>query len=283
MKVLVPIYRDFLSEDEKIALHTFRSSFAVGRICFLAPESLDLNRVCKMGEGIERFADHFFAGIAGYNQLLTSASFYERFLADEWILICQLDCLVFRDELELWSAKGYDYIAPPWFVKFLETPEQGLWRVGNGGFSLRNVRSALRVLCKKIPRGFYYPHHGSSPWETTYPDPERGMYERLLPWYVKYNPLQRWVTIEDELRRFPRNEDLFWAMEAPKFDPSFRVASAEEALPFAFEMSPRWCYEQNGFNLPFGCHAWARYDRDFWVSVLNENGFLDRMAGYKQE
>lgn len=73
----------------------------------------------------------------------------------------------------------------------------------------------------------------------------------LLPWYVRYNPLWRWVTIEEELRRFPRNEDLFWAMEAPKFDPTFRVASAEDALPFAFEMSPRWCYEQNGNKLPF--------------------------------
>jgi len=268
VKVLIPIYRDFLSEDEKIALFTIRSSFAGERICFFAPSSLDLRAVCMPGEGIERFDDHYFAGIAGYNRLLTSSLFYERFLADEWILICQLDCLVFRDELQAWIDMNYDYIAPPWFVKFLETPELGLWRVGNGGFSLRKVRSYLRVLQQKIPRGFYYPKHGSSPWETTYPEPERGMYERLLPWYVKYNPLWRRVTIEEELRRFPRNEDLFWAMEAPKFDPTFRVAGAEESLPFAFEMSPRWCYEQNGNKLPFGCHAWARYDREFWMEML---------------
>jgi hypothetical protein len=274
VKVVIPLYRATISEDEKISLATVRASFHSERICFLAPESLSLDGIVYDGEGVERFLDEYFQGITGYNRLLTSSIFYERFLRDEWILICQLDCLVFRDDLLAWIEKKYDYIAPPWFVKFLETPEQGLWRVGNGGFSLRNVRSALRVLCKKIPKGFYYPHHGSSPWETTYPDPERGMYERLLPWYVKYNPLQRWVTIEDELRRFPRNEDLFWAMEAPKFDPSFRVASAEEALPFAFEMSPRWCYEQNGFNLPFGCHAWARYDRDFWWGVLKQKGMV---------
>lgn len=270
MRVIVPIYRATISGDEKISLATIRAIFPNERICFLAPELLGLDGIVHQGEGEERFPDEYFQGIAGYNRLLTSSIFYERFLRDEWILICQLDCLVFRDELQAWIDKKYDYIAPPWFVKFLETPELGLWRVGNGGFSLRNVRSALRVLHKKIPRGFYYPKHGSSPWETTYPDPERGMYERLMPWYVKYNPLWRCVTIEEELRRFPRNEDLFWAMEAPKFDPAFRVAGAEEALPFAFEMSPRWCYEQNGNQLPFGCHAWARYDRDFWIEVLKQ-------------
>ena len=270
LKAVIPCYKNNLSADDCIALGTIRSCFDASVICFIAPSSLDLSGVLQPRETVERFRDEFFNGISKYNELLTSSFFYARFVDSSHILICQLDCLVFRDELTLWAEKGFDYIAPPWFVKFLETPEQGLWRVGNGGFSLRNVRSALRVLSKKIPRGFYYPKHGSSPWETTYPDPERGMYERLLPWYVKYNPLQRWVTIEEELRRFPRNEDLFWAMEAPKFDPTFRVASAEEALPFAFEMSPRWCYEQNGFHLPFGCHAWARYDRDFWMEVLEQ-------------
>jgi len=279
VKVLIPIYRVFLSEDEKIALHTIRSSFNGERICFLAPESLDLNRVCMPDEGIERFADHFFAGIAGYNRLLTSAAFYERFLADEWILICQLDCLVFRGELELWAAKGYDYIAPPWFAKFLDDPKMGLWRVGNGGFSLRNVKSHLRVLHRKIPKNHIYPRHGSSPWEVTYPGLELGAYERCVPWYVRHNPFTEWVSVEQELLRFPRNEDLFWAMEAPKFDSGFRVASAEEALPFAFEMSPRWCYEYNQRRLPFACHAWARYDRDFWMNVLKEQGVLDRMHG----
>jgi hypothetical protein len=24
----------------------------------------------------------------------------------------------------------------------------------------------------------------------------------------------------------------------------------------------------NGGKMPFGCHAWARYDRDFWLPFL---------------
>jgi hypothetical protein len=88
-----------------------------------------------------------------------------------------------------------------------------------------------------------------------------------MPWYRRLNPLTEWTTLEEEVQRYPRNEDLFWALEAPKFDPTFKVASAVEALPFAFEMAPRWCFEQNRGKLPFGCHAWARYDRAFWEEI----------------
>ena len=149
---------------------------------------------------------------------------------------------------------------------------EGLWRAGNGGFSLRNVKSHLRVLNQKIIRNSIYPMYGSSPWEPTDAVAELGLYQRIVPWYRHLNPFSKWTTIEDELHRYPRNEDLFWALEAPKFDRSFRVASAEVALPFAFEMAPRWCYEKNGRRLPFGCHAWMRYDREFWEEIIKSRG-----------
>ena len=270
LKVIIPCYKNNLSADEGMALGTIRSCFDASVICFIAPASLDLSGVLQPGESVERFRDEFFNGISKYNELLTSSFFYERFVDSSHILICQLDCLVFRNELTLWAEKGFDYIAAPWFKKYLETPEAGLWRVGNGGFSLRNVQSHLRVLNKRIPKGFFYPKHGAEPWVVTSPESELGMYEAMVPWYIKHNPFTKWVTIEQELRRFPRNEDLFWSLEAPKFDSTFRIATAEEALPFAFEMAPRWCFEKNGNKLPFGCHAWARYDRNFWIEVLEQ-------------
>ncbi len=263
--VVVPIYRTDLSADEATSLFTIRKIFPAEKICYVSPRTLHLSKLIQDGESVERFGEHFFTGIAGYNQLLTSSLFYERFAAYTHILICQLDCLVFWDELDTWCQKGFDYIAAPWFRKFLDDPSEGLWRVGNGGFSLRNVQSHLRVLKQRILKKYIYPMHGSSPWEPTEPSEEVGLYQRLTPWYRRANPFAKWTTIEEELLRYPRNEDLFWSLEAPKFDPAFRVASAEEALPFAFEMSPRWCFQKNGSRLPFGCHAWARYDREFWM------------------
>lgn len=269
-RVVVPIYKSELSADEVISISTIRRHLSKHSICFVAPQSLDLRSIIQSGESVERFNDDFFEGIAGYNRLLTRSLFYQRFAEWEYMLICQLDCLVFGDELDQWVEKGFDYLAAPWFRKFLEDPSEGLWRVGNGGFSLRNVQSHLKVLKQRVLKSYIYSKHGSSPWEPTDPKDELGLYQKLTPWYRTVNPFSQWTSIEEEFFRFPRNEDLFWALEAPKFDPSFRVAAAEEALPFAFEMAPRWCFEKNGKHLPFGCHAWNRYDKDFWMNLLQK-------------
>lgn len=64
------------------------------------------------------------------------------------------------------------------------------------------------------------------------------------------------------------NEDYFWSDEAVKFYPHFHIPTVEKALGFAFEVAPRMCYEMNQLQLPFGCHAWPRYDRSFWEPFL---------------
>ena len=48
----------------------------------------------------------------------------------------------------------------------------------------------------------------------------------------------------------------------------FSIAPFETALKFSFEVAPRQCFEMNNQSLPFGCHAWARYDRSFWEPYL---------------
>lgn len=80
-------------------------------------------------------------------------------------------------------------------------------------------------------------------------------------------PLEFWERSQHP-DRYGLNNDFFWATQAVKYLPSFRVATVEEALKFAFEGAPRKCFEMNGRRLPFGCHAWARYDRAFWEPFL---------------
>jgi hypothetical protein len=236
----------------------------------VTPESLDLSSVLKAEETAERFPDEFFSGIDGYNRLLKSCLFYNRFESCEYILIAQLDCLIFSDNLEEWMARGWDYLAAPWFKGFSEVNDARLWRVGNGGLSLRKVSSALRILNQEVPAGSVYPRWGHYAWKPPLESWESGLYQKVSAIH-RIHPLARLHSVEDELEHFPYNEDVFWAIEAPKFDPSFRVATAEEALPFAFEASPRWSYEKNGEKLPFGCHAWVRYDREFWERMLSGN------------
>ena len=118
VKVVIPVYRSPISADERISLETIFKRIPESRILLVAPRSLDVSSIMSASIAVERFEEEFFSGISGYNKLLTSSLFYERFLDLTHILICQLDCLILNDELDEWVSKGYDYLAAPWFKKF---------------------------------------------------------------------------------------------------------------------------------------------------------------------
>ena len=268
-QIVIPIYRSELMRDQEISLASIRKHLSGYGICFVAPESMDVGAIIQRGESVERFSDDYFSGIEGYNRLLKSSVFYERFKAVDYILIAQLDCLIFSGELDPWRARGYDYLASPWFRDFAKDHRPGLWRVGNGGLSLRRVKSYLRVLRQQVVNGSIYPRWGHCAWRPPLESWEAGLYTKISALYA-LSPFAMLHSVERELQRFPYNEDVFWSIEAPKFDSSFMVASAKEALPFAFEVSPRWSLKKTGGQLPFGCHAWERYDRPFWEEVLSD-------------
>ena len=266
-KIVIPIYRSALTDDEKISFGSIRKHLSRYGICIAAPQSLSLSGVVDKWDFVERFEDEYFSGIEGYNCLLKSSGFYSRFTTSDYILIAQLDCLILKDELEQWLARGWDYVAAPWFKEFSEVPTRGLWRVGNGGLSLRKVASYMRVLSQPVVAGSIYPRWGHYAWKPPFESLEPGLYQKVSAIH-RINPLAKKHSVEEELGRFPYNEDVFWAIEAPKFDSTFRIAPAEEGLRFAFEVAPRWSLGHTKKQLPFGCHAWARYDRGFWESVL---------------
>jgi hypothetical protein len=255
-----------LTADEEISLASIRKYLSGYGISFAAPESLDLSKIQRYGESAERFPDEFFSGIDGYNRLLKSSLFYNRFESYEYILIAQLDCLIFSSNLEKWISHGWDYLAAPWFKGFSENHAAGLWRVGNGGLSLRRVPSYLRVLKQLVVAGSIYPRWGYYAWKPL-ESIEAGFYRKISV-ICGLNPFSKYDSVEDELKKFRYNEDVFWSIEAQKFDPFFKVATAKEALPFAFEVDPCWAYEENIRRLPFGCHAWAKYDRTFWEKIF---------------
>lgn len=73
------------------------------------------------------------------------------------------------------------------------------------------------------------------------------------------------------------NEDLFWASRNSE---SFRIAPVNAAIDFAFERPVRLLYEKNNNSLPFGCHAWMKYDFQFFKPYLIRDGY-DLMQDYQ--
>jgi hypothetical protein len=191
-------------------------------------------------------------GIQGYNRMMLAREFYDLFAECEYILICQTDAWIFRDELALWCDKGYDYVGAPWpkhkkydnpiikcYLKIrkalFSSPtnilrQDGFEKVGNGGLSLRKVSSFIAA-CEK--------------------------YADVIDYFN-----------QQEGTRY--NEDWFWAI-VPK---EFHYPSFQEALGFSFDIKPQMCLELAEGKIPFGCHGWNKsYMYDFWQPFIEpENG-----------
>jgi len=270
--VVMPVYRLPLLPDDELSLQYLNRNLEKHDKVLCVPESLNLNS-SELLRGYEcmRFPDYYFKSTHSYSRLLMSHSFYEAFRSWSHLLVYQLDCLVFNDELIEWCSKDYDYIGSPWVNKyFLDNPSDGLWRVGNGGFSLRNIQSFLEILNTQVYSGSLYADGGPRPWRASTPESELGAYSQFLPLSFQPKVDRRYIsTINEECKSYIFNEDAFWSFEAPKVNAHFKVMSPSDALAFAFEMSPAWCFIENGGKLPFGCHAWNKYNRAFWDSIIN--------------
>lgn len=146
--VLVPIYKNDLSKSELISLQQCKKIFSRHPIILIAPETMHIENNELSGLTVERFPEYFFKGIDGYNQLMLSKEYYQRFELYKYILIYQLDAFVFCDQLQDFCKLGYDYIGAPWLrgERFVDDTEIRYLFVGNGGFSLRRIDSFLTIL-----------------------------------------------------------------------------------------------------------------------------------------
>lgn len=268
--VVVPAFRETLAPDERVSLRQLDAVLGdrYPRV-LVTPRSLALTL-----DGYEtmRFPDRFFGSTGAYSALLLSPRFYRAFGGCEYVLVHQLDALVFRDELEDWCDRGHDYVGAPWIdERWVERATGRRAATGNGGLSLRHVEGFLRVLRSRRywqePDAYWREHwaHRSAAVRTL------NLPRRFAKRFRTFNGVRwetrRWVRGTNTSRTFGTNEDIFWSFEARRYDPGFRIADPDEALRFAFERRPRELYERLG-ALPFGCHAWARYDREFWADHL---------------
>jgi len=270
--IVVPMYSGALSADVQISLRHLHHYLGKYDKYIIAPKNLNILHKQK-NFNIYPLHEKYFTSRESYSRLLLSKSFYKTFRDYKYILIYQPDSLVFSSQLLEWCKKDYDYIGAPWYRT--ETMKAKGWApdedcVGNGGLSLRKVESHLEVL-------------------RVYQNPLNIAKHKLIACLhllksclakipkKTINLITRRQSLKSMLRELygqkkvifcQQNEDIFWSLEAKKHYPDFKIPPPGIAVSFSFEVGPKHCFEKNNQTLPFGCHAWAKYDREFWKPYL---------------
>lgn len=261
--VVIPVYKTQPDADERLSLKQCVDVLGGHDMCLVCPLGLDTSAYSAMMPAhvrIQRFDVRFFQGIEGYNELLKSHAFYASFRAYEYMLIYQLDAWVFQDRLDYWCREGYDYIGAPWFRDWM-SHEDGceMMYVGNGGFSLRKVKTFLRLTHPKTRvKGFdevLALHKGGF----------RELMACFRDYFSEANSLKTFM--EAHRKSW---EDVFFCHVLRATRLQLRTPSCRRAALFAIETSPKYLFEEvNEGLLPFGCHAWRRYQYDtFWKHII---------------
>ncbi len=230
--LVIPVYKKQLNHSETKSLQQIFNILGSYPIYFIGPENLDFTPYLSIipEAGVIRFSDHYFKSLKGYNSLLLSQLFYKSFVDYEYILLTQLDVWVFENQLEHWTSLDYDYIGAPWLS---EPPKQK--RI--------NLLPMGKWMLGKVGNG--------------------GFSLRKVHSHLTIASKLKWISW-----LFNKNEDFFWSIIVPKFYKSFRIPMAEEAVFFAFELSPEKAYEMTGHKLPFAVHAWEKHNPLFWKQFI---------------
>lgn len=264
--VVIPVYKSKLNKIEELSLIQCLEIFRSCNICLVHPEGLELSGYTKHSKRIfkEEFNLFFFKDIEGYNKLLTSEEFYSRFLSFEYMLIYQLDAWVFRNELNYWCNKGYDYIGAPIFEDSVDAGANSkIIGVGNGGLSLRNIKSSLKIL-----RRVRFINNINRLITQVLRIKSHTGFILLLHIFSKKMNFKNIKQAGKVLKCF-KNEDIYWSMRVPEVFDDFNVAPVDQAIKFSFEANPSKLFDINNNKLPFGCHAFQRYEPSFWKNYIN--------------
>ncbi len=265
--ILIISHKEKLSQYEKISLRQCIKVLGKYPIFFICPEGLNTEDYDEFlnSAKFDFIAPKWQSTYKNFNRLKIEPFLYKRYSKFQYILYYEPDAFVFKDDLDHWMKQGYDYVGAPWFEGWSKAEEGAPFSgVGNGGFSLRNVQSALKVLNRfsyiKSPKEVIRNHLNSNE-----SNPLKKLYRILKNLTVSNNTFHLF-------NDFPKHEDLFWGYYANRNFGWFKVPSPEEALLFGMEMYPSRTFELNNNQLPFGCHAWWRYDLDFWRPFIEAEG-----------
>lgn len=219
--------------------------------------------------------DIHLSSISHYNRLMLSVDFYARIASWDYVLVFQLDAWILSGNLSEWLSRGYTYVGAPWCPHLGGDPDCIAMGVGNGGLSLRNIHEMIKILGS--PRYKFSPVLAIG---------ELVARSDLASNYCRHHPLVRSVVFLNRLIRLlivllawplahrnnlsyyarqGTNEDVIIGIYCPRVFKWMRIPSPGEAAHFSLETNAKEVSSAFSVGIPFGCHAWERLDRSFFV------------------
>jgi len=254
--ILVISHKSILLEAEINSLRQLYKILGHYPIKFICPEGLDVSSYSSIRYKIEfDFVDKkWLSNYWLFNRFKLSPQFYNNYRGYKYILFYEPDAWVFKDELEFWCSMEYDYIGAPWFEGWHDANRNSqITGVGNGGFSLRKVKSTYKILQRMKLYSIIY---------------NLLLYNRCLKVLNKDNfIIKRLIKYLDKRRDTGINED-YQIYLLSKVYSWYNIAPVNVALRFSFDVNPATLYKMNNNNLPFGCHGWNRYETEFWEQFI---------------
>lgn len=230
--IVVPIYHEDIYDYEEISIKRLHDVIYDKEydVFFIYPENISIDKYLELYDKANCISmnSEFFTDIKSYSQLLLNYNFYNMFSQYQYMLIHQTDSYLFKDDIEYWCDKVYDYVGAPIMSasKVWEQDNIDTWepKVGNGGLSLRRI-----AIFKDI----------------TNPD---GQFRQSF-------------NITPELLNDVIHEDVYFCVFVKKYY-LMHMPDWFEAAYFSLSINPEELYKLIDTE-PMGCHNFNLY-KDFW-------------------
>lgn len=265
--IIVPVYKEKLDITEELSFKRLHKVIYENERPFHMDDFRDWKEipvylVCPKGMNtdkykeiypsiqIKEFPKKYFKSISTYSQLLINYDFYKSFNEYDYMCIYQLDCYIFGKVTDItnWCNKGYDYVGGPIISEnagWSEVNKGGKWKpvVGNGGFSLRKIKTFLEIT---DPKGEF----------------------------------REYYKVTDELLKNVIYEDKYFCNDIIRFY-DINIPDWLEASRFAIDMNADLFYNNIKINyFPVACHAWPKNIRH-WKHVIED--ITDEISDFCEE
>lgn len=269
--VAIPVYNENPTQEEKRA---FRNNIQILR---QHPISIVTHKKCNITiydqiaeeEGIELFYRYFdesyFHSIESYNDLCLSIEFYEQYADYEYMLICQLDVWIFRDEVIEWCSKGYDYIGAPIYYPYNESHYTQKFRaIGNGGFCLRRIKYCLNIIKSNPHKLLLKPMAILKMYWNLFLYDETYKSSWIKRYSILFIAIAKIFGFRNSFHYFASchlNEDMLLGTWAEKsWQHSANLPDEMTAAHFSIEVNTDMLLKRMNGKLPMGVHAYKKWN-----------------------